>query len=135
MADVEWAILCDYAFLDAARKHCLIGIFSRLFTPAVPAVHHQAALVIKVSGNPNEEIKFKVQINRPIEHGGTTIATFGGSAKCGEDGTVEVSSNIANMPLPDFGDYSFNIYIEENMVKAVPFTVMRPPVQPPQQSK
>lgn len=27
MAECEWAIVCDYAFLDAGGKMCLIGIF------------------------------------------------------------------------------------------------------------
>ena len=44
MAECDWAILCDYSFLDVSRKMCLIGIFDKITAANVPATHHQAAL-------------------------------------------------------------------------------------------
>jgi len=98
MADIDWAILCDYAFLDVGRKTCVIGIFSKVFTPAVPASHHQAAIVIRFTGDPGEKVKFKIEILRPVNAGGGgggTLATLNGEAPLGDSGATEFSTNIA----------------------------------------
>ncbi|MBI4460471.1 MAG: hypothetical protein HY648_10495 [Acidobacteria bacterium] len=127
MADVEWAILCDYAFLDVGRKTCLIGIFSTIFTHAVPATQHQAAIVIKFTGEPNEVVKFRIEVTRPPTAGGGTIASLNGEVKLGESGTSEFSGNIMGLPLPDWGIYAFNIYTDDKPPKIVGFTVAKIP--------
>jgi hypothetical protein len=53
MARCDWAIVCDYAFLDDNRKMCMVGVFDRIFATAVPAVHHQASFVLKLIGEPS----------------------------------------------------------------------------------
>jgi hypothetical protein len=124
MADIDWAILCDYAFLDVGRKTCVIGIFNRIFSKAVPAVHHQAALVVRFTGNPGEDVMFKVEIIRPLTSGQGAIGSFQGAAKLGDNGAGEVTTNIAGLPLPDYGDYAFNIHVGEKLVKVVTFSVV-----------
>ncbi|MBI1955040.1 MAG: hypothetical protein HYS38_01455 [Acidobacteria bacterium] len=137
MADVDWAILCDYAFLDVGRKTCIIGVFQRIFVNSVPAHHHQLALVIRFIGEPGETVKFKIEIVRPPESGGGTVGAVGNEIKLGDTGTAEFITQIAGLPLPDYGAYSFNIYADENKPpKAVTFTVERPPKgssEPPSQ--
>ncbi len=139
MAEVDWAILCDYAFLDVARKTCAIGIFNRIFTQAVPAVHHQASLVVKFTGDPGENVQYKIQIMRPVTSGQGAVGAFDAEARLGDNGAAEVTTNINGLPLPDYGDYAFNIFLGETLAKVVTFTVMRPPsptegAPPPQQS-
>jgi len=123
MAEVEWAILCDYAFQDSARKTCIIGAFDRIYTQVVPAHHHQAALVVKFVGEAQEDISFRVEIVRPS---GGTIGTVAGQGKLGDTGTSEFITNIAGLPIPDWGIYSFNIFIDDKKApdeKKVPKTV------------
>ena len=55
MPECEWAILCDYAFLDVNRKRCLIGTFNEIRTTNVPAHHPQAALALKILGEADEK--------------------------------------------------------------------------------
>ena len=133
MADIDWAILCDYAFLDVGRKTCMIGVFQRVFAPNVPATHHQAAIVIRFTGDPAEKVKFKIDILRPLNAGGGgggTLATLNGEAHLGDSGAAEFSTNIAGLPLPDYGDYAFNIYVDDKLAKIVTFTVAHFPGQP-----
>jgi hypothetical protein len=130
MTEIEWAILCDYAFLDVGRKTCLIGTFDRIFTPLVPAHHHQAAIVIKFTGTPGEVVKFKIEVLRPLEAGGTSLAALNAETKLGDAGTSEFSANLAGLPLPDYGVYSFNIYVGNAPPKTITFSVVRPPGQP-----
>lgn len=128
MATCEWAILCDYAFQDSGRKNCLIGIFDRIFVTRVPASHHQAAVVIKLVGEPQERVQIRLAITRP---GGDALAEVGGQGQLSDAGTVELSLNLANLPLPDFGIYAINIFVNDALAKTATFTVTRPP-QPPQ---
>lgn len=125
MAECEWAILCDYAFQDVGRKTCLIGAFDRIYTAAVPAQHHHAALVVRFAGEPSELVKFRIEIVRPS---GGTIGTVNGEVKLGDTGGSEFITNIAGLPIPDFGPYAFNIYVgDDKAPKVITFTVAPPP--------
>ncbi len=124
MVSVEWAVLCDYAFQDAGRKTCIIGIFDRIFAAGVPATHHQAAVVIKLVGEPQERINLRLAISRPT---GETLAEVRGEGRLSDTGTEEIKLNLANFPLPDFGIYGINIYVGDTLAKTVTFTVTRPP--------
>ena len=130
MAECDWAILCDYAFQDAQRKTCMIGIFDRVFTPNVPTVLLQAALATKFLGTPGEQVNFRVEIIRPT---GGQLATFGGNVMVAENGTLELQVRMAGLQLPDFGVYGLNIYAGQALLKNVSFQVAQPP-QPTQQS-
>src|SRR5437764_9643238 len=102
MAEVEWAVLCDYAFQDVGRKTCMIGVFDRIFALNVPAQHHQAAFVFKVTGDPNERVQFRIEISRPS---GGSLGEIRGEVVVPEAGTVDVIANLQGMPLPDWGAY------------------------------
>ena len=120
MAECEWAILCDYAFRDEGRKTCVVGIFDRIFTQAVPSQHHQASLVFKVMGDANEEVNFKLEISRPT---GGMLGAIGGKFKISLAGTVDVIANLQGVPLPDFGLYAFALYLGDELAKTVVLTV------------
>ena len=128
MAECEWAILCDYAFKDEGRKTCVIGIFDRIFTQAVPSQHHQASLVFKVMGDANEEVEFKVEITRPT---GGTLGSIGGKFKTPLAGTVDIIANLQGVPLPDFGLYAFCLYLGGALAKTVGLTVANTTTVPP----
>jgi len=129
MAEVEWAVLCDYAFQDVGRKTCVIGIFDRIFARAVPAQHHQAAFVFKLTGDPNEEVEFKVEITRPT---GGTLGSMGGKIKIPPLGTIDVIANLQGLPLPDYGLYGFGLYLGGVPAKTIGVTVATmPTVAPP----
>lgn len=123
MAKCDWGILCDYAFLDVGRKMCLIGIFDRIFAPAVPATHHQAALALKLVGEPKEKVQLRVEIIRP---NGDVLAKVEGGAELGDAGTAEIQMGMAGLPLPDFGIYGFNVYIGDELAKTITVSVSRP---------
>ena len=124
MATCDWALLCDYAFLDVNRKLCLIGIFDRVVAPAVPATQHQAALALKFVGEPKEDVRLRVEVVRPT---GEILAKLEGGGELGEGGTAEIHLGMAGVPLPEFGIYAFNRYIGERLARTVGVTVSRAP--------
>lgn len=130
MTKCEWALLCDYAFLDVGRKMCVIGIFDRIYALNVPATHHQAALAMKLVGEPKEKVKLKIEIVRPT---GGVLARVEGSGELSETGTAEIQFNVGNLLLPDWGIYAFNVYIGDELAKPIGIMVTRPPQQPTSQ--
>ncbi len=124
MAECDWAILCDYAFQDINRKACMIGIFDKVFAPAVPSALHQSALAIKFLGQSKETVNFRVEILRPT---GTQLGAIGGVVQLSESGGAEVQMNIAGLALPDYGVYAFNIYSGDSLLKTISFSVDKPP--------
>lgn len=129
MVTCDWAILCDYAFQDVGRKTCAIGIFDNIFAAGVPATHHNAAVVIKLVGEPQEHVRLRLAITRPT---GEALAEVGGEGQLSDAGTIQIMLNLANLPLPDFGIYGINIYAGDALVKIATFTVSRPPQPAPQ---
>lgn len=123
MADCEWAILCDYAFQDVNRKMCIIGAFSEVTATAVPAVHNAAALVLRITGDANERVTVKVEIVRPTNG---LLGQVEGELQLGGTGTGELHLALNQLPLPDWGPYSFNVYFGDTLMKTVGFVVQRP---------
>jgi hypothetical protein len=128
MARCDWAIICDYAFLDENRKMCMVGIFDRIFATAVPAVHHQASCVLKLIGEPKERVHIRVDIVRP---NGDVLGKIEGSGELSDDGTSQLNLGMRGLPLPDFGIYAFNIYMNDQFEKTIAITVTRAPEKTP----
>ena len=128
MAACEWAILCDYSFQDSGRKTCLIGVFDRIFAKHVPATHRQAALALKVVGDPGEKVRIRVEIRRPA---GGQLAKLEGAANTGSRGSAELQLNIVGLPIPDYGDYSITIFLNDESAKELVFKVSEPPTSTP----
>ena len=125
MAEVEWAMMCDYAFKDSGNKSCLIGIFDRIFSQGVPTILNRASLAIKISGEPKENANIKIEMVRPT---GGTLTTIQSDIVLGDNGAAEIQAALQGLPLPDWGIYGFNIYLGEVMSpKTVTITVVEPP--------
>ena len=80
----------------------------------------QAAFVFKLTGDPNEEVEFKLEITRPT---GGTLGSMGGKIKVPLLGTVDVITNLQGLPLPDLGLYGFGLYLGGAPAKTIGVTV------------
>lgn len=124
MAEVEWAMMCDYAFKDSSNKSCLIGIFDRIFSTGVPTALNRASVALKLAGDPKEKVQIKIEIVRPT---GGVLATIQADVELGDNGAAEVQAAIQGLPLPDWGIYGFNIYIADVLSsKPITITVLEP---------
>jgi hypothetical protein len=132
MAECDWSILCDYAFLDSGNKQCLIGAFDRIYAPTVPILLPKASVALKILGDPGERVRFRIEIIRPV---GTQLLGADGNTLIADSGTADVQFNLVNTGLPDYGVYSVNIYVNGELSRAITFQVTTPPqtTPPPQQ--
>jgi hypothetical protein len=120
MAEVAWALICDYAFLDQGGKACLIGVFDKVVAKSVPATHHQAAIVVQLRGEPGEDFRVRVELVRPT---GGVLHQVGGPGKLNANGAMGVQLTLANVQLPDWGRYACNVYLDDTLSHTVDFRV------------
>jgi hypothetical protein len=131
MAECDWAILCDYAFLDVDRKTCIIGAFDRVFAAGVPGGLTRASIALKILGSPNEQANFRLEIVRPT---GGQLLSAQGAAVIGDSSTADVQFHLVGVPLPDYGVYSVNIFVNDSPPRQISFQVVTPPQSVPPQA-
>lgn len=117
MADCDWAILCDHAFPDINRKMCLIGIFDTVNTARVPASLQSCTLAVKMIGDPNERVALRLEVQRPT--GATLTEVSIEVVLDAKTGTAEIQLSLEGLPLPDVGDYAFNVFAGTALVRTV----------------
>lgn len=128
MAECDWAILCDYAFLDIGKKLCMIGAFERVLANTVPTALHQSALALKILGNPEENIRFRIEVCRP--NGGSLAAVEGAVVLAPDASSANVQLNFAGLALPDWGIYSVNVHVNGDLSRTASFSVVQAPQAP-----
>ncbi len=126
----EWMLFCDYAFVDAGQKTCLIGIFDRIYAPQVPAVHPQLAIAAKVRGEKGEEGRMRLEIIRPTL---ASLSVMEGEVKLGDSDSADIRLGILGLNLPDYGDYTVKLYFDGVAARSLTLSVLPPPQPVPVQ--
>lgn len=127
MARCEWAHICDHAFLDQIGKPCIIGIFKAIFTERVPATHTTCALAIQLALEPGEAVHLRVVMLRPDRQ--DPLLDIQRSLGVLQVETHVVIANLANLPLPDFGPYEIQIFVNGNLAHTLTIHVLRRKLQ------
>lgn len=125
MAECDWAVFCDYAFLDARGKMCIIGIFDNIYAKQVPTIHPQAFLVVQLRGKQKEGVSIRIEVVRP---GGTSLLRIDGSGQIGDGGGAAMQLSLSPLQLPDWGRYDCNVYVNDALAYTAKFSVLKPPV-------
>jgi len=125
MTRCDWALLCDYAFFDEARKPCLVGVFHSIVTRKLPANHHRCALVFRVTGEAGEKTRMLLSLTQSDSSGEPLLQFENPHLDLGPAGEHVGIVNVANLPLPSEGSYKFQIALDGCMAKEVSFDVVR----------
>jgi hypothetical protein len=107
MARIEWAQLCEKAFVDDCDRLCLIGITTRMPVPSLPNAVHQLMIVARV---------VELRVRETIDVG-VSITTPSGHCPSPNDPDcldIEVVADyilvtLRDLPLAEEGIYSFGI--------------------------
>jgi hypothetical protein len=66
MARIEWAQLCELAFLDSCDRLCMVGITNRFPVPALPLAVNQIMIAARVVDvRPGEEFDVGLSVQTP----------------------------------------------------------------------
>ncbi len=125
---VKLAILADYANITAEGKLNILGVFDRIHVGALPAIHAQMQLILRLEAHAVERERkhaLEIRLHGPdgqivFDLGGDVVPRGGGPGQA-------IASNqiigINNLELPVAGEYSFAIFVDNDLKLEVPLFV------------
>lgn len=129
--DVRIAVLADYASMSEGQKLNILGIFTNIFSEAVPAVHPQMMLVTRFEFSSSEAgtKNFAIEL---VDEDGQEILSLSGELRFERerDGRPTILNQIFrlhNVTFPKFGDYEFRILINGDLKYTIPLSVIHLP--------
>ncbi len=126
--EVDFAFLADRADIVNGKLYLLGGAFDTIHAPKVPVKHQAMTLVMRFLFSPPElDRQYRIEV-RLIDSDGKKILAMPGDftikrSKSAEEGyrtPFLTSINLLNTPLERYGDYSFEIFINETCLKSIP---------------
>lgn len=122
MARIDWAVLCDLAFMDQQDRLCVIGVTRTFPVPALPIALHQVMLVAHLTDiQPVEEIGIVVSIVSP--HGTSARPTTSEGIVI-EMAAEYVLATLRDVPLAEEGMYRFEIALVGQQAASVGVSVL-----------
>jgi hypothetical protein len=109
MASIEWARLCETAFLDRYDRLCLIGVATHFPVPSLPLAVNQlmiAAHIVDV--RPDDEFAVRVSVTTPT---GLCVTPDGSDGFDVEVAGEYVLITLRQMPLTAEGVYRFLVSV------------------------
>ncbi|MGQ0814061.1 MAG: DUF6941 family protein [Gemmatimonadota bacterium] len=127
---VTLALLADYANVTREGKLNLLGIFDRIDTLTLPAIHRELQLIIRLeaqyveAGRPHT---VEVKLHEPD---GPEVFSIGGELEISAREPGEVIANnhiitIGNLLLKRFGVYQFAIFVDNDLKHQIPLRVQQ----------
>ena len=101
MSSINWIFLCDYAFVDAAGKASIIGMWEHINAKQLPLVWPQMYIVMDIIPDPTAETNVGVILSSPS---GKEIARIEGAK-------LKIPANrsgFANHAVLTFGFFKIN---------------------------
>jgi hypothetical protein len=123
MAECEWILLCDYAFVVMPGKVSAVGIFDTIFAHGVPTIHPQAFVVFNVLGEPGEHVAATLEIIGPT---GKTLAKAEVKATLPDSGGAQTFVALKDLTLAEFGRHALQVDFGDGHPKSAWFTLVRP---------
>jgi hypothetical protein len=123
--NITLALLADYANMAEGGKLNVLGIFDRIYSDQVPAVHPQMHLVLRLEASPAERGTLKQQTVHLIDDDGGEILKAEGQIEISSDQdrwspTFDQILALNNVIFPKFGSYSFHVLINGDEKARIP---------------
>src|SRR5262245_48100783 len=122
MARIDWAVVCDSAFLDRQERLCVIGLVGKLTVPTLPFTVRQLMLVARLADiQPVDEIALVVTMVTP---GGLHHPRAGSETVAIELVGEYVFASFRDVPVFEEGLYRFQIKLRGQSVVSVAIPVI-----------
>lgn len=129
--DVDLALLCDAATVDASGKLNILGIFDRIGVKELPARHGRLALVLRFRGDVSDVGEHEVEITVDDPEGDRIFQAdgklrIGANSRSAREGMrVPQIVNFDRMVFENEGRYLFDVKVDGVHQAAVPLVVFR----------
>lgn len=121
---VEVFTLCDAA-TDQFGKLNILGSFDLLCGAHEPMVHPSCTIALRIRFSKVEEGIHKLRITLTDDDGQTVVPAMNGSfeimmAPEAVSFAQNLIFNLQSLEFPRFGDYSFNLFLDEKLIDSLP---------------
>jgi len=107
---LNYLVTCDSVLFDAANKASIIGIFDKIFSKGVPAVHNKFSVVVNTIGSPGTSYDERIEIINTQDN--NPIVSLQGKISFEESGRNNFLGNFVNTVFPNFGKYRIKVSID-----------------------
>lgn len=105
--ELKLLVLCDLASVSREGKLSIIGIFDRIFANKIPSSFIRLFVVATIEGEPSVDYQIKLNIQDP--QGKEILPPKFLKVRLGGNGRSNLITDIVNMPLPEFGEYTLSL--------------------------
>lgn len=126
---LNFAHLCDMAFLSQEGKVNIIGIFKTIFSHNLPTVHPKFSVVVSFLVSNGSQGNHGVKI-RMVKSGESKSImpdlSFNfeiNDSMISKDGEMNFIADAAGVNFESYGDYEILIILDGNEIKKIPFSV------------
>lgn len=101
-------LLADHVFRQDTGKWCVIGVFSKIWTPVVPMVHLSLGVFV-VLADAQGEYDVRLEVRDPNDRVVSSVqgVRFGILNRLDQ---AEFGLQTSQLPLPSWGRYFFRLY-------------------------
>ena len=111
MARIEWAQLCELAFIDKCDRLCMIGVTTRFPVPALPLLVRQLMVAARiVDVQPVDNFTVAVSVTTPNQR---LVPVSGDGFDVSIAGEY-ILITLRDVPLSEEGRYQFEVSISDN---------------------
>lgn len=125
MPTIDWAFLCDYAFVDASGKSSIIGIFENINARSLPTTHSQMYIALGMKLNPGDNFEVSSKITSPT---GKEIAQVNPQritipANAPGVGKGVVAFGFYGTKFSETGEHHIEIFLDGNSIHFIPVNI------------
>jgi len=130
--EIPLALLADYANTSQDGKLNVMGVFNRILTKDFPTVHPEMRLVFRLEAQPSERGRQATVEIKLLDADASVLHHLKGRLGVPQESrqpTIEINHilRLTGMVFEKPGDYRFDILIDGDLKKQVPFTVEQLP--------
>jgi hypothetical protein len=133
--EIQVAALCDSA-ADYDGKLCLLGAFDTIVTAALPAIHPQCSVALRISFRKEEEGLHAVSVFFVDEDGHSIIPPMETSFEVALPEELYFTTrnlilNLQQLPFARGGTFSIDVSVDKRQLASIPLQVrVLPPGMP-----
>jgi hypothetical protein len=125
--EIQVAALCDSA-VDYDGKLCLLGAFDTIVTSALPAIHPQCSVALRILFRKEEEGMHSVSVLFEDEDGRAIVPPMDTSfeVELPDDlffSTRNLILNLQQLPFARHGAYAIDISVDQRQMASIPLQV------------
>lgn len=127
MPAINWAFICDYAYVDPGGKPSIIGMFENIRAAQLPSRHPQIFLVMQVVVQSGENVKIGAIISSPSGKEIAKISPPPFNAPAGNSSEAKkfvLVLSFYHIEFTETGEHHVEIFIGEHCIHSIPFNVI-----------